>query len=214
MVEKYRNQLVLVLGSKHYVTVAKSYGFQKVISIPDFLHTRPELYPFRSYTKKVHPFLIGDDSICEPVKAVLIFHDPIDWAPEIQVVCDIVQGGGSLSRVNHKNSNSNSGNTMDVPQTVSIYASNPDLVFASSFWKPRLAQGAFVKALEAVYESCYDGKPLQITRFGKWKECELEGIVGEECMKSLCRLYVLSSFFIIPLFDFNYQKIKQNKLIR
>jgi hypothetical protein len=29
----------------------------------------------------------------EPIEAIIIMHDPIDWAPEIQVAVDVLIGG-------------------------------------------------------------------------------------------------------------------------
>jgi hypothetical protein len=52
-----------VLGSKDYVKVAKSYGFEKAITPLDIVHAHPDIYPFRSFSKRY-------DTIKEPVAGV------------------------------------------------------------------------------------------------------------------------------------------------
>lgn len=56
------------------------------------------------------------------------FHDadPIDWYVEMQILCDVLQGG-------HPNSPNHA-------RQIPFYASNPDFIFSSNHPKPRFAQ--------------------------------------------------------------------------
>jgi hypothetical protein len=89
--------------------------------------------------------------------AVFILHDPVDWAPEIQVLCDVFEGGRLVGE-----NPASSGKHSHIP----IYSSNSDLVFSSGYAVPRLAQGAFLAAWEAVYRACYGGKGIGRIRVG------------------------------------------------
>lgn len=62
----------------------------------------------------------------------MILHDPVDWAPEIQVVIDLLEGGLLESHPDRDN---------QPRHQIPIYASNGDLVFSSTYQVPRLAQG-------------------------------------------------------------------------
>jgi ribonucleotide monophosphatase NagD (HAD superfamily) len=94
--------------------------------------------------------------------AIFVFHDPRNWAldgmslhpsnPDIyqyclvvQIVCDIIQSGGLV----------NGPDVHSVPQTgepVELVFCNPDLIWRSDFERPRLGQGAFKEAFQAVYK--------------------------------------------------------------
>ena len=60
----------------------------------------------------------------------------------------------------------------DERRSVPVYMSNQDFLFQAKYAKPRMAQGAFLVALEALYKSFqrdYDkGLPgLDVKRYGK-----------------------------------------------
>ena len=76
----------------------------------------------------------------------------MDWAPEIQVLCDLLEEG-VLSSSSSSSSSSGSAKKGHIP----VYSSNSDLVYSSSHGIPRLAQGAFLAAWETVYQKCYGG---------------------------------------------------------
>lgn len=60
----------------------------------EVLHAHPELYPFKSYTKR-------HDLHKDPFAAIFILHDPVQWAEEIQVLCDLVEGGVLATHPQH-----------------------------------------------------------------------------------------------------------------
>lgn len=88
------------------------------------------------------------------IAAVMVMHDSRNWGRDIQLLCDILGSDGSPQR------------TPSTKQVVSMYASNPDFIYPNEYRLPRFGQGAFLTALEAVYERRF-GRPLQYTQFGK-----------------------------------------------
>lgn len=179
LLPQYKDKQILALGSRDYTAVCRSYGFQNVVTVEDVLHAHPELYPFKTYHKRLD---LHKDSF----SAIFILHDPVDWAPEIQVLCDLLEEGKLSSG---SSSSSNSAKKGHIP----VYSSNSDLVYSSSHKVPRLAQGAFLAAWETVYQKCYGGTKIDITRFGKpWEtsyrhaekmlvhEARLLGLTGKD----------------------------------
>jgi len=79
-----------------------------------------------------------------PISAVFVFHDPRNWGLDIQVTCDVLQSGGLIGGPFQRECN----------QAVSLVSCNPDLLWRTDFERPRLGQGAFIKAFQAVYTVC------------------------------------------------------------
>ena len=78
------------------------------------------------------------------ISAILVFHDPRQWAVDIQVMCDILQSSGIVK-----------GPYVSLDKQtdpVELVFCNPDLTWRSDFEKPRLGQGAFITAFQAVYK--------------------------------------------------------------
>uniref|UniRef100_K3WAY6 TIGR01456 family HAD hydrolase n=1 Tax=Globisporangium ultimum (strain ATCC 200006 / CBS 805.95 / DAOM BR144) TaxID=431595 RepID=K3WAY6_GLOUD len=138
----------MILSHTPMREIATEYGFKKVSSVSDFTHHYPTQYPFHKYEHKQAPF---HD---EPVDAIIIMHDPVDWAPEIQVVVDVLIGGNPP------------GSGRDCGTQTPLFVSNDDFVFSGAYPFPRFAQGAFTKCLTLLYEE-RTGKPLEVTRYGK-----------------------------------------------
>lgn len=90
-----------------------------------------------------------------PIHAAFVFHDPRNWALDVQVLCDIILSGGIVGGPYHEPS---------VP--VELVFCNPDLIWRSDFDRPRLGQGAFREAFQAVY-TALKGKPYPYTQYGK-----------------------------------------------
>ena len=81
-----------------------------------------------------------------------MFHDPRDWALDIQIVVDLLLSEqGVLGTVSSKNGNPNLPNHgwQEDGQPV-LYFSNPDLWWASDYHLNRLGQGGFRHALMGV----------------------------------------------------------------
>ena len=112
-----------------------------------------------------------------PISAVFVFHDPRNWSLDIQIICDVIQSNGIIGgpydldpadqqpQPTHKN-------TPDVQRhkPVELIFCNPDLLWRSEFERPRLGQGAFREAFQAVYKA----RPLPFY-FGElsfWIKCD------------------------------------------
>jgi len=77
------------------------------------------------------------------IAAIFVFHDPRNWALDIQVMCDVIQSGGIVggpyvSKCARK--------------PVDLVFCNPDLVWRSDFEHPRMGQGTFKEAFQAVFK--------------------------------------------------------------
>lgn len=149
LVQKYHQRPVLVMGSMKVPQIAASYGFAKILTIPDLLHAEPTSYPFGPVVPQ-RPRLFPE----EPIAAIVIMYDPIDWAPELQLAVDVLVGGQVLG--------SKSGQKSQTP----LYVSNQDFTFSGEYDVPRFAQGAFVTCLESLYGKL-TGRALEYEAFGK-----------------------------------------------
>jgi HAD superfamily hydrolase (TIGR01456 family) len=136
---EYSNKNILVLGSSHCLDIAHEYGFKQIFSA-DMVHAHtPSIYPQR-------PPKQGDKSLpVNELSAIFNFHDPIDWALEMQVVTDAL-----LSPTN----------------SIPYYACNADLVYSAEYPRPRYTQGAFNSCLQHLLMHAHDYK-LHIHYFGK-----------------------------------------------
>ena len=76
-----------------------------------------------------------------PIHAAFVFHDPRNWALDVQVLCDIILSGGIVGGPYH-----------EPAAPVELVFCNPDLLWTSDFPRPRLGQGAFRDAFQAVYK--------------------------------------------------------------
>eukprot|EP01122_Echinamoeba_exundans_P002195 TRINITY_DN12155_c0_g1_i1.p1 TRINITY_DN12155_c0_g1~~TRINITY_DN12155_c0_g1_i1.p1 ORF type:complete len:342 (-),score=62.05 TRINITY_DN12155_c0_g1_i1:24-1007(-) len=154
LVEKYATSRVLVVGkdrqySKH---IMESYGFKNFVLLDDFAADRPYLVPWKKYA--AGPGTTLDN---EPIKAIFQLHEPTDWAEGLQIISDVLQSNGVVTKDDFQPSSE---------QVVELYVANPDFTYAAHFHKPRYTSGAFVHCLKALYkESC--GRELRCTIYGK-----------------------------------------------
>ncbi|RQM09618.1 hypothetical protein DD237_007142 [Peronospora effusa] len=144
----YAHKRVLVMGSHDVWRVAECYGFKKVVSVKDLLHHYPTQYPFIHYDQRSAPH---HD---EPIEAIIVMHDPINWAPEIQVAVDVLVGGDPP------------GSGRPSGKQIPLFLSNDDFVFSGAYPAPRFAQGAFTRCLKLLYEDL-TGRKLDVTNYGK-----------------------------------------------
>lgn len=128
---------------------AADYGFKKIASVEDLARHHPEEYPFNTYDKKcvhcniqvprlsIQQLIYRCALLCrmpafhdEPIEAIIVMHDPTDWAPELQIAVDVLIGGlppGS--------------GTVSGKQTP-LFVSNDDFIFSGAYPFPRFAQGS------------------------------------------------------------------------
>ncbi|KAJ7690656.1 HAD-like domain-containing protein, partial [Mycena rosella] len=157
---KYTNTPVLVLGGKldQVRQVAADYGFKRAYTSHDVLAWNPSVWPFHQLAPSEAAATKEVDFSQTPISAIFVFHDPRNWALDIQVICDVIQSGGVVGGpyvplVNQK-------------QPVELVFSNPDLIWRSDFERPRLGQGAFKVAFQAVFKAL-TGSEYPHVQFGK-----------------------------------------------
>ena len=153
-ISQHKDQRILVIGHEGCLDVARSYGFSKVASIRDIHEENPTIHPLRTPLR-----LPSSSERGEPIAAVLIFHDCVDWGLEMQIIFDIVVG-----RL-HK-ADEDVSDIEILKQKVPIYTSNADIVYASSHPFSRFTQGAFVEAFKSLYELT-TGEKLVVDTCGK-----------------------------------------------
>ncbi|RLN90819.1 hypothetical protein BBJ28_00011289 [Nothophytophthora sp. Chile5] len=71
----------------------------------------------------------GYGGACEPIEAIIVMHDPINWAPEIQVAVDVLIGGDPP------------GSGRPSGKQTPLFVSNDDFIFSGAYPFPRFAQG-------------------------------------------------------------------------
>ena len=134
--------------------ILSRYGFTNVVTPGDLITAYPALWPFANrqlYTEYARPIA---HKLGRPLKisAILVFHDPRDWALDIQIVIDLLLSEkGVLGTISSKNGNPNLPNHgwQEDGQPM-LYFSNPDLWWASDYHLNRLGQGGFRQALFGV----------------------------------------------------------------
>jgi HAD superfamily hydrolase (TIGR01456 family) len=160
VVAAHAHQKILVLGCRDVVSVAKGYGARRVYEVKDLAHDDPYRYPFLHWEHRPLPARDRE----EPFGAVFILHDPNNWGAELQITLDVIRGGVPLGAGQSAPHGAGADATQ---QTIPVYASNPDLVFAGVYPVPRLAGGAFTRCLETMFAAVTGGQQLVVTQCGK-----------------------------------------------
>lgn len=108
-----------------------------------------------------YPVLQPVDFSQTPISAVFVFHDPRNWSLDIQIICDVIQSngiiGGPYNRIpaDQQPQQRHEGKLeVQVYKPIELVFCNPDLLWRSEFDRPRLGQGAFRQAFQAVYNVC------------------------------------------------------------
>ncbi|OJA10508.1 hypothetical protein AZE42_01703 [Rhizopogon vesiculosus] len=146
VVNKYADQPVLVLGGKGNTlrTVAEGYGFQQVYTTLDILAWNESIWPFHDLTQEERASVKTTDFSKIPFGAIFVFHDPRNWALDIQIICDVIQSRGVIGSYRESN---------HMRKPVDLVFCNPDLIWQSDFEAPRMGQGAFKIAFQAVFQA-------------------------------------------------------------
>ncbi|KAI9510922.1 HAD-like domain-containing protein, partial [Russula earlei] len=155
---KYADKPVLVLGGKRDVLrrVAESYGLRQVYTTLDVKAWNPSVWPFHDLTFEEKASTRAIDFSKMPIAAIFVFHDPRNWALDVQVMIDVIQSRGFVDR--HR--------PAEGATPVELIFCNPDLLWRSEFPVPRLGQGAFREAFQAVFKAL-TGTPYPYVQFGK-----------------------------------------------
>jgi HAD superfamily hydrolase (TIGR01456 family) len=161
IVQNYADVPVLVLGSKGDTLrrVAEGYGFRKVYTTLDILAWNPSIWPYHDLTQEERASVKPTDFSKIQFGAIFVFHDPRNWALDTQIMCDVIQGiiGGGSHETNH------------AQKPVDLVFCNPDLIWQSDFKAPRMGQGAFRVAFQAVFQSL-TGSTYPYIQLGKPSE--------------------------------------------
>lgn len=184
-----KRKTVLVCGGDRAEVkeVAKSYGFNNVVTPGDLVVACPELWPFNAplkeyyesfaeklpkplYSPTGNPVLDGDRTL--KIDAVFVYSDPRDWGLDASIILDLLLSEkgflGTLSEKNGREELENCGFLQDGQPRV--FFSNPDLWWATSYHLSRLGQGGFQAALRGLWERVTEGKASlerQVTVSGK-----------------------------------------------
>lgn len=158
---KFANDPVLVLGGKfdNVRRVAEGYGYRKAYTTADVLAWNPSLWPFHDLSPAELQITKVVDFSKTRFSAVFVFHDPRNWALDVQILCDVINSNGFLGNP------SPSSNDKAV-EPIELVFCNPDLVWRSDFHHPRLGQGAFKETFQAVFKAL-TGSTYPYTQYGK-----------------------------------------------
>ncbi|KAF7796076.1 hypothetical protein EIP86_007247 [Pleurotus ostreatoroseus] len=160
VVDKYADEPVLVLGGRNddLRKVAEGYGFKQVYTTLDVKAWDPSVWPFHDLTDAERASTKQVDFAHTPIRAVFVYHDPRNWALDVQVLCDVLQSGGLVG----------GPYTDDAARRneVELVFCNPDLIWRNEFERPRIGQGAFRVAFQAVYKEL-TGTTYPYTQLGK-----------------------------------------------
>jgi len=155
---KYADKPVLVLGGNGDTLrkVAEDYGLQHVYTTLDVKAWNPDVWPFHDLTPEERASAKSVDFSVTPISAILVFHDPRNWALDVQIMMDVIQSRGIIG----------SSRPAGGAPPVELVFCNPDLQWRNEFHRPRLGQGAFREAFQAVHQAL-TGAPYPYIQFGK-----------------------------------------------
>ena len=196
---QYKNDRVLILGHKGCMQVAESYGFLKPVNCHQILEEIPTVYPLSLRTgdrtetdtdTKIAPI---STKHVEKVKAIFIFHDPINWGLEMQIMSDIV-----LDKLYHNNdittANDSNDNQQNMNDSIPIYVSNADIVYTSDHFFPRYTQGAFIEAFKALFNIYTNsGTKLNIIYCGK--PFNVQYTAAEKVLHTMNSMEVITQYY-------------------
>ncbi|KZV71152.1 HAD-superfamily hydrolase [Peniophora sp. CONT] len=157
----YADQNVLILGGKQNQLreVAESYGFKNVWTPLDIKASNPHVWDFYDLTPEEAASSKTFDFASTPISAAFVFHDPRNWALDIQILLDVILSGGVVGQPWTYSSNPHNS-------PVDLVFCNPDLIWKSDFPVPRLGQGGFREAFQAVFKAV-TGQEYRYTQYGK-----------------------------------------------
>lgn len=163
LVPELKDKAVLVIGGvgDDIANLARSYGFNNVVSSTQLQNARSEIYPFREPQEVQEPaeHILKCAHGSTPMAAILIWTNSRDWGTDLQIILDLLLSEkghiGTRSPYNGDTNLLNSGYLQDGQPT--IYFCNPDIDFPSSFPQTRIAQGTFRAALDGIWATTTGG---------------------------------------------------------
>ncbi|KAH8808145.1 HAD-like domain-containing protein [Xylogone sp. PMI_703] len=151
---------VLVVGGENYQCreVAKQYGFKDIVVPNDIFAAQPTISPLKEFfTDEQRATSTPRDFSKVKFDAILVFSDSRDYATDLQLIMDLLQSENGVLGTRAKNPTS---------QSLPIYFSQGDLLCPTEHPYPRMSQGTFRIALEAIYKAI-TGHELERVVYGK-----------------------------------------------
>lgn len=153
-------ETVLVVGGENYQCreVAKQYGFKDIVVPNDIYASQATIAPLREhFTAEQRATSTPRDFSKVAINAILVFSDSRDYATDLQIIMDLLQSDNGVLGTKSKDPTS---------QSIPIYFSQGDLLCPTEHPIPRMSQGTFRIALEAIYRSI-TGHELERVVYGK-----------------------------------------------
>eukprot|EP01059_Diplonema_ambulator_P029497 TRINITY_DN4898_c0_g1_i3.p1 TRINITY_DN4898_c0_g1~~TRINITY_DN4898_c0_g1_i3.p1 ORF type:complete len:414 (+),score=100.63 TRINITY_DN4898_c0_g1_i3:40-1281(+) len=150
-----RDTRILLSGQKGGAEALRAYGYENAVWSVDHMHAFPKQTPLKwrnGLTPQPTPPLLGTPSPT-PYDCVAVFGEPCDWYSELQLIIDTLLTNPKTGEMT---------NTQQVP----FYFFNDDITFAGDYPHPRLAGGALLLCLRALFTSITK-KELKVNRYGK-----------------------------------------------
>ncbi|KAG8893338.1 hypothetical protein FRB99_002040 [Tulasnella sp. 403] len=164
--DKYADRPVLVLGGRGHKAreVLESYGFSEVYISLDILAWDPSIWPFHILTDFEKSIVKTKDFSNIAFDAVIVIYDPLDWAMDLQITCDLLRSRSKVFRQPYKTTGELSGPTPT--NNVDLIFCSPDLLWKSDYPLTRFGQGAFKEAVQAAFKAV-TGITYPFTQYGK-----------------------------------------------
>ncbi len=153
-------ETVLIVGGEKYKCrdVAKTYGFKNIIVPNDIYAADKHISPLKEFwTDEQETTSTPRDFSKVKIDAILVFSDSRDYATDLQIIIDLLLSDGGVLGTKAKDPLAN---------RIPIYFSQGDLLCPTEFPTPRMSQGTFRIALEAIYKSL-TGFELERVVYGK-----------------------------------------------
>ncbi len=151
---------VLVVGGENYQCreVAKQYGFKDVVVPNDIVTSQPTISPLKEFfTAEQRATSTPRDFSKVKIDAILVFSDSRDYATDLQIIMDLLQSEDGILGTKAKD---------PIANRIPIYFSQGDLLCPTEHPIPRMSQGTFRIALEAIYKAI-TGVELERVVYGK-----------------------------------------------
>jgi HAD superfamily hydrolase (TIGR01456 family) len=153
-------ETVLVVGGEKYRCreVAELYGFKNIIVPNDIYAAQPAISPLREFfTEEQRATSNPRDFSKVKIDAILVFSDSREYATDLQIIMDLLQSENGVLGTKAKD---------PISQRIPIYFSQGDLLCPTEYPQPRMSQGTFRVALEAIYKHV-TGVELERVVYGK-----------------------------------------------
>lgn len=153
-------ETVLVVGGENYQCreVAKQYGFKDIVVPNDIYAAQATISPLREFfTAEQRATSTPRDFSKVKIDAILVFSDSREYATDLQIIMDLLRSENGVLGTIAKD---------PVESRIPIYFSQGDLLCPTEHPTPRMSQGTFRIALEAIYKAI-TGVELERVVYGK-----------------------------------------------